>query len=263
MIKNYLKIAFRNLWKHKSSTLINVLGLAVAFCASTLLFMQVAFQYSFDQFHTDRNRIFRAYSVSNKPDGIKRSASMPYPFAPTLKQEMPEIEAASGYQEGGGLVRYGDKQLDKEIDGVDPDFLTMFSFPLIQGNARQALNGLSNMVITQRMATAVFGATNPMGKTLAVNSNGGWRSFIVSGVLADAPKNSSVQFDALMRIENMGGYQDGKSRWDYTNHDVYLKLKPANADQVTFEKRLQAFTRKYYASSIRDLKQAGAKPDDR
>lgn len=263
MLQNYLKIAFRTLWKDKSSTFINVIGLAVAFYSSTMLFMTVALEHSFDRFHRDYDRIFRTYSVTNHPDGVRKSANMPLPFVPALRQEFPELDGATRYQEGGGLVRFGSKQLDKEIDGVDPDFLTMFSFPLLQGNARQALASLSSIVITQNMAHDVFGSVSPVGKTLAVNSGGSWKTYIVTGVLADVPDNSSMQFDALVRIENQPGYQESKSRWDNLNHAVYIKLKPTQADPATVEKRLQPFTRKYYTANIRDLKQQGAKPDER
>ena len=263
MLQNYLKIAFRTLWKDKSSTFINVIGLAVAFYSSTMLFMTVALEHSFDRFHRDYDRIFRTYSVTNHPDGVRKSANMPLPFVPALRQEFPELDGTTRYQEGGGLVRFGSKQLDKEIDGVDPDFLTMFSFPLLQGNARQALASLSSIVITQNMAHDVFGSVSPVGKTLAVNSGGSWKTYIVTGVLADIPDNSSMQFDALVRIENQPGYQESKSRWDNLNHAVYIKLKPTQADPATVEKRLQPFTRKYYTANIRDLKQQGAKPDER
>jgi putative ABC transport system permease protein len=263
MLQNYLKIAFRTLWKDKSSTLINVIGLAVAFYSSTMLFMTVALEHSFDRFHQDHDRIFRTYAITNHPDGVRRVANMPLPFVPALKQEFPELDGATRYQEGGGLVRFGNKQLDKEIDGVDADFLSMFSFPLLKGDASQALASLSSIVISQNMATDVFGRANPMGKTLAVNSAGSWKSYVVTGVLADVPDNSSMRFDALTRIENQAGYQDNKSRWDNLNHSVYIKLKAANADPINFERRLQPFTRKYFAANIRDLKQQGAKPDDR
>ncbi|QJW91486.1 FtsX-like permease family protein [Spirosoma taeanense] len=262
MFRNYLKIALRNLWKHKSSTLINVVGLSIAFCSSVLLFLSAAFELSFDKFHTNAEGIFRTYFVINDPKGQERSASMPYPFVPALKQEYPEVAFATRYQQGNGAVQYKDKQLAKEIDGVDPDMLSMFSFPMRQGNAQTALNSLSSIVISEDMANDLFGKENPMGKPLRINGFGGWRNFIVTGVVADAPDNSTFQFDAFIRIENQPAYLEGLKRWDNTNHEAYVALRPG-VDQAAFEKRLQPFTQKYFQSEISYLKQQGARPDER
>lgn len=267
MFRNYLKVAVRTLWKHKSSTGINVLGLSVAFGSATLLFLAAAFELSYDRFHADHDRIYRSYFVSQNPRGVERSASMPYPLTPALKQAFPEIEGVTRYQQGTGAVQYGDKQLEKEIDGVDADLLTMFSFPMLQGDPRTALNSLSSIVITENMARDVFGRENPMGKPLRINGFGGPKDFTVTGVLADFPDNSTLQFDAFVRIENQPNYLVNRDRWDNTTHEVYVKLKALRSggpvSQATFEQRLRSFTQTYCQTYIRDLKRQGAKPDER
>ena len=266
MLRNYLKIALRTLWKHKTHTVINVLGLAVAFASATLLFLTATFELSFDRFHADADRIYRTNFVIQDPKGVERSASMPYPLAPTLKQTYPELEGVTRYQEGNGLITYGDRQLAKEIDGVDPDMLTMFSFVLKQGNRKTALNSLSSMVITENMAKDVFGTENPMGKTLRMTGEDGPKAFIVTGVLADFPNNSTLQFDAFVRIENAWNYADNKDKWDHTNHEVFVKVGTTAEGTVgaaTLEQRLKPFTQSYFQSVIRDQKVAGAQPDER
>lgn len=262
MLRSYLKIALRTLWKHKTHTTINTVGLAVAFASATLLFLTAAFELSFDRFHVDADRIYRTNFLIQDPKGAERSASMPYPLAPTLKQTYPDIEGISRYEEGNASVLYGDRELQKEIDGVDPDMLTIFSFPMLQGDRKTALNSLSSIVITENMAKAVFGSENPMGKTLRTKGLGEPKSFIVTGVLADFPDNSTLQFDAFVRIENQPAYLEGKTRWDYTNHEVYVKLIP-NVTPAVMEQRLKPFATTYFQSAIREQKQAGAKPDER
>ena len=260
MFRNYLKIALRTLWKHRAHTVINVLGLSVAFASATLLFLSAAFELSFDRFHADADRIYRTTFLIQDPKGVEHTASMPYPLAPTLKQNYPEIEGVTRYQEGNGAVLYGDRQLAKQIDGVDPDMLTMFSFAMRQGNPKTALNSLSSIVITENMAKDVFGPTNPMGKLIRVTGFDSPKSFIVTGVLADFPNNSTLQYDALIRIENQPDYADSKDKWDHTNHEVFVKLAP-KLTSGTVEQRLKSFSPLYFQSVIRDQKRTGAQPD--
>ncbi len=262
MFRNYLKIALRTLWKHRTHSLINVLGLSVAFASATLLFLTAYFEWSFDRFHADADRIYRTNFLIQDPKGPERSTSMPYPLAPTLKQAYPEFESITRYQEGNGSVQYGDRQLEKEIDGVDPDMLTMFSFPMREGNAKTALNSLSSIIITEKMAKDVFGQDAPMGKTLRVNGSGGLKAYIVTGIIADAPLNSTLRFDAFVRIENQPAYQDSKDRWDNTNHTVFVKIA-ATGSQQTAEQRLKPFSQTYFRTAIDDLKKMGARPDER
>ncbi|WP_234736887.1 ABC transporter permease [Tellurirhabdus bombi] len=260
MIRNYLKIAFRNLWKNRLTTAINVVGLAVAFGSSVLLFLTAWFEWSYDEFHTNANQIFRTYSVSNDPEGVSKSETMPFPLVPTLKQEFPEVEKAARIMWGSSVIQYGDKQLRKQVRCTDADFLEMFSFPLKQGSSQTALNSLSSLVISENTANDIFGNASPMGKTVRIGSNGVWKDYVVTGVVADAPKNSTIEYDAFIRIENSPSYAEGKGRWDQANHEVFVKLRP-DVDQATMEKRLRPFTAKYYQQNIREMKQNGAKPD--
>jgi putative ABC transport system permease protein len=262
MIRNYVKIALRNLRKSKGYAAVNIVGLSVAFCISIFLFLTAYFQLSFDNFHKDGDRIFQAYLFSNDPEKEQRASSMPLPLTPALKTEYPEVEAAARLMNGSSMVEYTGKYFDKQVMLTDPDFLKIFSFPMLKGSAETALNDLSNIVISQNMAKAVFGSEDPIGKQVQLGSEGDKKQYIVTGVLADFPDNSTIQYDAFIRIENHGGYQQQKDHWGAMSHKVYLKLKP-NADQVSFENRLKSFTTKYFADNITSLKKQGAKPDER
>ncbi len=257
MFRNYLKIAFRTLWKNRSHTLINIVGLSVAFGTCVLLFLTAAFELSYDQFHTDVDRIFRLCFLSTNRDGTpNKGDSMPYPIAPAVKAEFPEIEGVTRFFNSNISVRRNEQTYGKMIRLADPDFLRMFTFPLRKGDAKTAMNGLSDIVISENMAKDVFGKEDPVGKPLQLRINDRWRPFIVTGVISDFPNNSTIEYDALIRSENAGDYQEFKSRWDHTNHVVYVKAK-AGTDPLTLQRRSQAFVEKYFAKDIQEGKKQG------
>ncbi|TDB65916.1 ABC transporter permease [Arundinibacter roseus] len=261
MIKNYFKITFRTLWKNKGYTFINILGLSVAFCISAFLFLTAYFQLSFDSFHADGDRIFQMYFFSNAPEKPERSSSMPFPLTPALKTEFPEIEGVARFVHGSNVVEFQDVILEKQIKYTDPDFLNIFSFPLLQGDKDVALRDLSSMIITENMAKDLFGNQNPMGKQVSVGLDEGRKQYVITGVLADFPENSSLQFDAFLRAENYGGFASEKDQWDAHSHQVFLKLSP-KTNQEAFEKRLKPFVKKYFSENQSSLIKQGAKPDE-
>src|SRR5439155_14598688 len=134
MFSNYLKTLLRNLQKHKLHSAINIIGMAVAFTCTILLILLVYFQFSFDSFHQNKERIFQVYNYAVGPQGIEMGGSMSYPVAPTLKAENIGVVKASRYKYGGRGVTYKDKELELQVRLVDNDFFSMFSFPIVAGN---------------------------------------------------------------------------------------------------------------------------------
>ena len=263
MLRSYLTIALRTLWRSKGYTAINVAGLSVAFCICVYLFLTVYHQFSYDSFHRDGDRLFLSYVFSNDPERPEAAREVPVPFAPALKAEFPEVEAAVRVMWGGRSlngVAYGEKHLDKALTLTDPDFLDVFSFPLLKGDRQTALRQLGNIVLSESTAKALFGGQEPLGKGVTVGGEGNRKIYTVTGVLADAPLNSSVQYDALIRLENLPGYQAVKDDWQTFNHPVFVKLAP-HADKAAVEKRLKPFVAKYFPSTRENLEKRGAKPD--
>lgn len=257
MFRNYLKVALRTLWKHRSHTLINIVGLSVAFGTCVLLFLTAAFELSYDRFHANADQIFRLNFLAAERDGTSsRSGTMPYIISPTLKAEFPEIEGITRYFDRSTSIRRAEQTYTQNVRLVDADFLHMFSFPLLKGNPKTALNSLSDIVIGEKMATSVFGKEEPVGKPLELRMNGVWQTFTVTAVISEAPHNSTLTYDALVRSENSGEYALNKSRWDFGNHDVYVKLK-AGTDPKTLQRRTQAFMEKYFAQEIKQQKEQG------
>ena len=259
MIRNYLKIALRNLWKHKTNTLINLLGLTVAFTICLLLLLSVYYEFSFNKFHRNPQDLYRTYFSAQLPERTDLQPSMPEPMLKALKEQFPAVEYGTRYNRNTCEIEYKGKHFFKELGFGDADFFTMFSFPLEKGNAPQALAGRDNIVITRSLADAIFGAGDPIGKQLRVQSGGPWEVFTVSAVAADMPANSSIRFDAIAPFEHGYTYPNSVGKWDVTNHDVILRLKPG-ADKAAFERAAQGFISKQYADYIGDLKRDGAKP---
>ncbi len=261
MIKNYFTIAWRNLWRNKGYTAINVVGLAVAFCICVFLFLTAYLQLTFDSFHQDKERIFQTYLFANDPAKATRSGSMPLPLTPTLKAEYEEVEAATRVlRSSKTLVSYQDKHFDKNVVLTDADFLKIFSFPMLQGNPQTALVDVNSMLLSQSLAQLLFGSTDPIGKIVQHTSEGQKKNLVVTGILADAPYNSTIHYDAIIRIENTPVYRADHNNWDAFSHQAYVKLRP-QVNPKTFESRLKPFASKYFRQSLLDLKKKGAKPD--
>lgn len=261
MIKNYFKTLLRNMQKNKLHTGINVIGMAVAFTCSIVLLLFVYFQLSFDTFHANKNRLYQVYSSSNGPQRIELSSTMGYPVAPALKSEGIGIEKATRYKYGGRGVKYKDKELDLQTKLVDNDFISMFSFPVVKGNAANPLADLGNVAITEYAAGRLFGKEDPVGKTISTNIGGEWKSLIVSAVLKDFPNNSSLKFDVLARPEISPDYAEGKDKWSMQHHPVYVQLSP-NATQAQAERQLRSFTKKHNLADAAFMKNKGYKPDE-
>lgn len=260
MLKNYLKIAFRNMWKRKVFTSIHIIGLSVAFAAAILLFLTAMFELSYNDFHQNSDRLGLVYDEYETANGKEQSTTMPIPFAPTLKAEIPLIEKISRYGDANLELRNGDKQFSPPARFVDPDFLEMFSISFLTGSAKEALAGVDNIVLTLNMSNNLFGDEEVIGKTVEVNINGHWESKIVSAIIEDLPKNSSLEFNALIRFEKFPFYQDNIDRWNNANHEVYVLWK-STLNPSAFNRQVRSFTDKHYANTIEGLKKEGATPD--
>jgi ABC-type antimicrobial peptide transport system permease subunit len=263
MFKNYLTIALRTLWKNKGYAAIHVAGLSVAFCICVFLFLTAYLQLTFDSFHQESDRIFQSYFFFNDPERANRSGGMPLPLAPTLKAEYPEIEAATRVMNARkSLVEYQGKYLDKEVYLTDPDFLNIFSFQLLRGSRETALRELSSIVLSASTAEMLFGDEDPMGKQLLLGSEGNQKEYTVNGVLADPPYNSTIRYDAWIRIENAPNYHSDQNNWNAQSHQVFVKLA-SGVKQAAFESQLKSLVKKYFSENVDKLRNNGAQPDAR
>ncbi|MES2274782.1 MAG: ABC transporter permease [Bacteroidota bacterium] len=260
MIKNYIKIALRNLWKGRVFNGMNLIGLSVAIACCTLLFLAIFYEFSFDKFNKNLPNIYQLYFTANRAQKIEKNTSMPVPLAPAVKADYQDITHITRVANGGSLVKYGDKQVGQNLHFVDEDFLKIFTYPIVNGNDTQPLKNLNDVVITEYSAKAIFGKENPVGKTIELTINNQPQSYVVTAVAKDFPDNSSITFDILVRFENFPYYHSGLTQWDNHSHSVYIQLND-KTNVPGFEKRLQAFINKHFDSDIKNIKRDGAKPD--
>jgi putative ABC transport system permease protein len=260
MIKNYFKTLWRNMQKNKLHTAINVIGMAVAFTCSILLLVMVYYEFSFDKFNKNKNQLFKLYSFENKEKGAQLSSSMMYPVVTTIKAEGIGVEKATRFKYRGQEIRYKEKTLEQSAILVDDDFFSMFSFPIIKGAQQHPLASTGDVVLSEKTAINLFGSEEPIGKAIEVKIAGEWKSLIVSAVLEDAPKISSIQYSVLARTEIDPEYAARKNAWDFSNHDVYIQLAQ-NISQLQFEKRVRDYVKKYEPVDEDALKKEGYKKD--
>ena len=261
MFKNYLLLALRNMGKNKLHTFINTLGMVVAFACSIFIVLMVYRHFTFDDFELNKNKIYKVYDHSIGPNGEETGTAMPFPLTPALKAENIGIIKATSILHEGKLVRYKDKTLDMSTTMVDGDFLKMFTFPVVKGNAYNPLNSISNCVLTQNSAEKLFGNENPVGKPVEVQLDGNWYKLIVSAVVKDFPENSTIKFSLLARTELFPHYAEMRNIWDTKNHIVYLQLAN-NITQQQAENRLRSVLKKYSPVDIKMAKANGYKPDN-
>jgi putative ABC transport system permease protein len=199
MYKNYFKTAFRNLWKNKGYSTINILGLAVGMAVALLIGMWVQHQLTFDGFHErkDNIAIVMKKTFFNNFKGTQTGVMLP--LYDELKANYPEVKHITRLDWGSthGLI-VGDKKIMKYGHFADPDFLRMFSFPLVKGTADKALNDPYSIVITESLATALFGNDEPIGKMITVDKS---KNVVVTAIIKDIPTNSSISFDFLLPYE--------------------------------------------------------------
>ena len=201
MFKSYLKVAYRNLKKHKVYSIINISGLAIGMASCFLILLWVQDEMSYDRFHKKNPDLYRIDSTENFADGKKYHTQMtPVGLAPLLSQQIPEVTHASRCTRFGGIhLRYKDKiYYENNIRAVDPDFFQMFDFQLTRGNANNLLSDSYQIVITEKTAEKYFGDENPISKVITIENK---FDLFVTGVIKEAPGNSSIKFDGLVRFD--------------------------------------------------------------
>ncbi|SIN73023.1 ABC transporter permease [Chitinophaga niabensis] len=258
MFKNYLKIAFRNLLKNKVYSLINIFGLAIGMAACFFIFQYIRFELSYDKFHVNGNNIYRvpityAGGFSQGTNILNHPA-----VGPAMKAEFPEVVAqaritpTSTFEKtitvskddgNGNVIRFNESR----IFSADPSFLTMFSFPFLEGDPATALNDPGNTVISESIARKYFGNSSALNQTL--NFNG--FPLKVAGVFKDVPENSHIKFDLLVKM-GMGDANFGLTEWGWPEFYNYVQLAPGT-DPKKVEAKFPAFVSKYLGAKMKEL----------
>ncbi|HEX3768387.1 MAG TPA: ABC transporter permease, partial [Puia sp.] len=237
MIRSYFKIAWRNLLKNKIYCLVNIGGLTTGITCCILIGLYLMNETSFDRFHKNADRLVRAtteYTINGVVNQVGKTGSM---AGPRLTGAMPQIESFVRIMNWEPYsVLYGEKSfVENKFYFADSNFFEIFSFPLLEGNAATALNGPLKIVITEQMKKKYFGNEPALGKMLRV---GGTRDFIVSGVAANVPANSQIQFDFVASYASLRNAN--RLNWGTEIFATYFLLHP-NTDLKVLEKTIAVY----------------------
>ncbi|MDX2245376.1 MAG: ABC transporter permease [Bacteroidia bacterium] len=229
MIQHYFIIALRNLRKHLSYSLINILGLGTGLAACLLLLLFVRHEMSYDRFHKNHDRIFRVSMEVNSGGTIRHVSVSPTALSPVFQREFPEVEKGVRIFSSGkfspDVVRYESKIFQEMgFFFADSSFFDIFSFSLTAGDLRTALRRPSTVIISQSMAHKYFGTENPVGKILNLNNN---RDYEITGVMQDMPPNSHFHADFLASFSTLNAAKE--EIWGSANYQTYLLLQSPEA----------------------------------
>jgi len=254
VFKNYIKIAFRNIRKHKGYSFINIAGLAIGLACCLLILVWVLDELSYDKFHENSPYLYRVEENQNYSGRIYHVTVTPYPLAPALKADIPEIIDATRYVGlGSQLLRHGEKVFfESGIRAVDPSFFRMFTFPLVKGDSSTALEDPFSLVVSEDMAEKYFGEEDPIGKVFSINNR---YDFKVTGVMKNVPNNSYLQFDMVIPYEllkRVGAVNE--SMGSNSILTVVQLQKGASVQQVN--DKIRGFIKKHVPDTVTELELA-------
>lgn len=240
MLKTYFKLAYRNIIKDKAYAMINISGLAIGLASTILILLWVQNELSYDKFHKNAVQIYRITCDFGDSKSAANSAGMPA----GLKAEMPVVKNTVRLYPGfpSTLFETGNKKFEeKRVFYADPSFMDVFSFPLVKGNRATALKQVDGVLITQEMATKYFGNADPIGKIIRKDNK---ENVVVTGVLANIPANSDLQFDFVLPMASLARTHDDLKNniWDNFNFYDYVQLDkgfdPSAANLLGLEKQI-------------------------
>ncbi len=255
MLKNYIKIALRNLRRNKLYSVLNIAGLAIGITCCILILLYVQDELSYDRFHEKADRIYRATTHFVLKDRVMNFASTAHVQGPMFKDAYPEVENYVRFNSYGSrrMIRYEDvTYAEEKFIWVDNSVFDIFSFNLIKGNPGEALTKPNTVVITEEIAEKYFGSEDPIGKNLRVHSD---ELYMVTGVVENIPQNSHIRPDFLASFVTLDLQPTGNATADLVNnvdYYTYLLLKDG-ADYKALEQKFVGFVEKYLGPLINSI----------
>jgi putative ABC transport system permease protein len=249
MYKNYLKIAFRNLLKHKAFSFINIAGVAIGLACFLLLAIYVKDELSYDRFNANADRIYRLSRTFLSKDGtvsLRLGHAAP-PFGPLIKQDFPEVEQVVRLLETGALVKYGESVFSEEkMFAAEQNVFKVFGFKVLSGNPEKALENPFSIMFSRPMAEKYFGKENPVGKTVRLDNQ---LDYTVTGVFEPLPDQSHFHPSFLVSFTTLNdprvyGAEGLRSNWGNNSFSTFLLL-PKNYDSQKLVKAFPAFLNRH------------------
>jgi putative ABC transport system permease protein len=239
MLINFFKITFRNLWKNRSYSFLNIFGLAIGIACAGLIFLWVENELSYDQFLPKKDRLYYVMENQTYEGKVRTFGSTPLPLALAIPKEIPGIAAACRMEQKQYLFSLGDKSVNESGAYADSTIFSMFGLPFVEGSAGDAFRNLSDIVITEKVARQFFGKEKAVGKTLKIDNK---RDYRVSGVIRDFPENSTVKVSWIIPLDARfsPAMQVDPGNWPSNSILTYVELTPG-ADLAGVNRQLKDF----------------------
>jgi putative ABC transport system permease protein len=248
MIRNYFKIAFRNIKRHSAYSILNISGMAIGMTCAILILLWVQDEWSFDRNFENADQLFRVIENQNlSAGGSSLIVPVPGALAPALKAEYPEILRAVRFCPNPMTLQKKDEFIEETVISTDKDFLKMFGIRFIRGNINTALDDPHSIVITEETAKKYFGDEEALGKTVASRGF----NVTVTGVVKSMPENSHIQFNILIPIEWLSLLAAHTDGWN-ERFNTYIELKKGTGSK-TVEAKIVDFIKKHNKESNSEI----------
>lgn len=251
MIKNYIKVAFRNIVRQKFFAFINVTGLAIGICCCLLILAFVNEEFSYDNFHPDKEDIYRIALDRKFPDNAFVYARTPMPMGQAMVNDLPNVQASTRIYAAFNELTFqiDDRYFDEpNVMAVDSTFFDFFEVQFVDGDKSTALDMPNSLIITEAMATKYFGDEQAVGKQLTIQNVG---EMMVRGVVKPMPVNSHFHFDFLFSLSSMPGLYRNTFWGSYLAH-TYIKLEPGTDTQM-IETSMRDITKTYMEPQVQSI----------
>jgi len=254
MLKNYLKIAVRNIKKSKTYSFINILGLAIGMACCILILFYVQDELSYDRFHENADRIYRVVDSMDAPGGMSLDfAITSAPLAPTIKADFPEVEDSVRLYRRRRMVANGEKKdYEDNLVYADQSLFNIFTLPLVKGDPKTALESPKTVVLSESSALKYFGNNEAVNQTLSIND----QDFLITGIMKDMPKNSHFTADlfvSLKTLEQNPIFQNNYIQ-NWVRHEFYTYVLLIDEDSAKeLESKLPSFLEKYAAQQVKEI----------
>ena len=251
MLRNYLKIAIRQLWRNRLYSLLNSGGLALGIACCLLIGLYVSDEQNYDRFHTNYDHIYRVVEKQKQADGLFEVAVTPGPLAPALAKDFPEIAQTTRVGQWSGLLTQGQQAVEAaQMLIVDPAFFNLFSFPLVSGNPGTVFRAPNEVIFSEAMAGRFFGANwsrrNVVGQLIQLNTQ---QTLKLVGIARNPPTHSHIQFDVLLPFKWLEKNDEWSLKWNSNSYHTYVQLQadPSGTpvDAVAFGKKIKGQLKRY------------------
>lgn len=249
MFRNHLKIGLRNLMRSKGFSAINISGLVIGISVATLILLWVQNELSYDRFHPDSNRLYEAWNRSIHEGNVSCWDITPAPLGAELRK-YPEVEQVVNYVDWQVefLFKYKDKRFTANTGPfTSSGFLSMFAFPLIEGDSTNALDDPHSIVLTKTFSRKLFGDDEAFGKSIALEVDGNKMDFTVTGIMKDLPNNTGFHFDYLLPLSLLESMNYVDNFWGDNSMRTYVKLRP-RTEFAEFNKKIKDIEVEHYKS---------------